>query len=40
MYRYPPGHGDVFPALTNSGKLDAMLSKVYWFGLANIFFPK
>lgn len=24
---YPPGHGDVFPALTNSGKLDAMLSK-------------
>ncbi len=24
---YPPGHGDVFPALTNSGKLDALLSK-------------
>jgi len=24
---YPPGHGDVFPALSNSGKLDAMLSQ-------------
>ncbi|KAL8514892.1 hypothetical protein ACS0TY_013829 [Phlomoides rotata] len=26
---YPPGHGDVFPSLKNSGKLDALLSKVY-----------
>ncbi|GFS35279.1 UDP-glucose pyrophosphorylase 2 [Actinidia rufa] len=25
---YPPGHGDVFPSLKNSGKLDALLSKV------------
>ncbi|KAK1261281.1 UTP--glucose-1-phosphate uridylyltransferase [Acorus gramineus] len=25
---YPPGHGDVFPALLNSGKLDALLSQV------------
>lgn len=24
---YPPGHGDVFPALMNSGKLDLLLSK-------------
>lgn len=24
---YPPGHGDVFPALMNSGKLDALLSR-------------
>eukprot|EP00252_Welwitschia_mirabilis_P005215 TRINITY_DN156_c0_g1_i3.p1 TRINITY_DN156_c0_g1~~TRINITY_DN156_c0_g1_i3.p1 ORF type:complete len:472 (+),score=96.77 TRINITY_DN156_c0_g1_i3:209-1624(+) len=24
---YPPGHGDVFPALVNSGKLDALLSQ-------------
>ncbi|KAL1211479.1 UTP--glucose-1-phosphate uridylyltransferase 2 [Cardamine amara subsp. amara] len=24
---YPPGHGDVFPALMNSGKLDAFLSQ-------------
>ncbi|PSS00274.1 UTP--glucose-1-phosphate uridylyltransferase like, partial [Actinidia chinensis var. chinensis] len=24
---YPPGHGDVFPSLKNSGKLDALLSK-------------
>uniref|UniRef100_A0A5B6ZWS0 UTP--glucose-1-phosphate uridylyltransferase n=1 Tax=Davidia involucrata TaxID=16924 RepID=A0A5B6ZWS0_DAVIN len=24
---YPPGHGDVFPSLMNSGKLDALLSK-------------
>nr|BAP47499.1 UDPG pyrophosphorylase [Gentiana triflora] len=24
---YPPGHGDVFPALFNSGKLDALLSQ-------------
>ncbi|KAE9594432.1 UTP--glucose-1-phosphate uridylyltransferase [Lupinus albus] len=24
---YPPGHGDVFPSLFNSGKLDALLSK-------------
>ncbi|QCE01129.1 UTP--glucose-1-phosphate uridylyltransferase [Vigna unguiculata] len=24
---YPPGHGDVFPALYNSGKLDALLSQ-------------
>ncbi|MCD7454456.1 UTP-glucose-1-phosphate uridylyltransferase [Datura stramonium] len=23
----PPGHGDVFPSLMNSGKLDALLSK-------------
>lgn len=28
MCRYPPGHGDVFPSLKNSGKLDALLSKV------------
>lgn len=28
VFRYPPGHGDVFPALMNSGKLDALLSKV------------
>lgn len=28
MYRYPPGHGDVFPSLMNSGKLDALLAKV------------
>ena len=28
-YRYPPGHGDVFPSLLNSGKLDALLSKVF-----------
>ncbi|KAK4411937.1 UTP--glucose-1-phosphate uridylyltransferase [Sesamum angolense] len=25
---YPPGHGDVFSSLKNSGKLDALLSKV------------
>ncbi|KAL2644899.1 hypothetical protein R1flu_012486 [Riccia fluitans] len=24
---YPPGHGDVFPALYNSGKLDELISK-------------
>lgn len=24
---YPPGHGDVFPSLKNSGQLDALLSK-------------
>ncbi|CAN0913895.1 UTP--glucose-1-phosphate uridylyltransferase [Linum grandiflorum] len=24
---YPPGHGDVFPSLKNSGKLDALLSQ-------------
>ncbi|KAK1305416.1 UTP--glucose-1-phosphate uridylyltransferase [Acorus calamus] len=24
---YPPGHGDVFPALLNSGKLDALMSQ-------------
>lgn len=24
---YPPGHGDVFPALLNSGKLDALLAQ-------------
>ncbi|XP_071702219.1 UTP--glucose-1-phosphate uridylyltransferase [Rutidosis leptorrhynchoides] len=24
---YPPGHGDVFPSLMNSGKLEALLSK-------------
>ncbi|XP_010247457.1 PREDICTED: UTP--glucose-1-phosphate uridylyltransferase-like [Nelumbo nucifera] len=24
---YPPGHGDVFPSLLNSGKLDALLSR-------------
>jgi UTP--glucose-1-phosphate uridylyltransferase len=24
---YPPGHGDVFPALANSGKLDLLLSQ-------------
>lgn len=28
MHRYPPGHGDVFPSLLNSGKLDALLSQV------------
>ncbi|KAG5064242.1 hypothetical protein JHK85_005425 [Glycine max] len=27
MHRYPPGHGDVFPSLLNSGKLDALLSQ-------------
>lgn len=26
--RYPPGHGDVFPSLMNSGKLDTLLSQV------------
>ncbi|CAA2989198.1 UDP-glucose pyrophosphorylase 2 [Olea europaea subsp. europaea] len=26
-YRYPPGHGDVFPSLMNSGKLEALLSQ-------------
>ncbi|RVW85332.1 UTP--glucose-1-phosphate uridylyltransferase 2 [Vitis vinifera] len=26
-YRYPPGHGDVFPALMNSGKLEKLLSQ-------------
>ncbi|KAK7300532.1 hypothetical protein RJT34_11378 [Clitoria ternatea] len=25
---YPPGHGDVFPSLMNSGQLDALLSQV------------
>uniref|UniRef100_A0A0D9XGG0 UTP--glucose-1-phosphate uridylyltransferase n=1 Tax=Leersia perrieri TaxID=77586 RepID=A0A0D9XGG0_9ORYZ len=25
---YPPGHGDVFPSLNNSGKLDTLLSQV------------
>ncbi|CAA7392780.1 unnamed protein product [Spirodela intermedia] len=25
---YPPGHGDVFPSLLNSGKLDALISQV------------
>ncbi|KAL6528920.1 UTP--glucose-1-phosphate uridylyltransferase [Orobanche minor] len=25
--KYPPGHGDVFPSLKNSGKLDALLSQ-------------
>ncbi|CAN6569961.1 unnamed protein product [Malus baccata var. baccata] len=25
---YPPGHGDVFPSLKNSGKLDLLLSQV------------
>nr|AFZ76979.1 UDP-glucose pyrophosphorylase 1 [Astragalus membranaceus] len=24
---YPPGHGDVFPSLSNSGKLDALISQ-------------
>lgn len=28
IWRYPPGHGDVFAAFLNSGKLDALLSKV------------
>ena len=28
MHRYPPGHGDVFPSLVNSGKLDVLLSQV------------
>lgn len=27
VHRYPPGHGDVFPSLSNSGKLDALLSQ-------------
>lgn len=26
--RYPPGHGDVFPSLMNSGKLEALISQV------------
>jgi hypothetical protein len=26
--RYPPGHGDIFPSLMNSGKLDLLLSQV------------
>jgi hypothetical protein len=26
--RYPPGHGDVFPSLANSGKLDELIAKV------------
>ena len=26
--RYPPGHGDVYHSLSNSGKLDALLSQV------------
>jgi UTP--glucose-1-phosphate uridylyltransferase len=25
---YPPGHGDVFPSLANSGKLDELIAKV------------
>jgi len=28
VHRYPPGHGDVFPSLSNSGKLDTLLSQV------------
>lgn len=28
MWRYPPGHGDIFPSLMNSGKLDALMSQV------------
>jgi UTP--glucose-1-phosphate uridylyltransferase len=24
---YPPGHGDIFPSLMNSGKLDLLLSQ-------------
>lgn len=24
---YPPGHGDVFPSLDNSGKLDELLAQ-------------
>lgn len=28
IWRYPPGHGDVFPALMNSGKLEKLLSQV------------
>ena len=31
--RYPPGHGDVFPSLKNSGKLDLFLSQVTVFWL-------
>lgn len=26
--RYPPGHGDVFPAFANSGKLDELIAQV------------
>ncbi len=26
--RYPPGHGDVFPSLANSGKLDQLIAQV------------
>ncbi|KAK9115735.1 hypothetical protein Sjap_014682 [Stephania japonica] len=28
LLMYPPGHGDVFPSLMNSGKLDAFLAQV------------
>lgn len=50
MHRYPPGHGDVFSSLMNSGKLDALLSQVdsrtqfifnwfvFWFGHQHTYF--
>lgn len=28
VHRYPPGDGDVFQSLLNSGKLDELLSQV------------
>ncbi|TXG69833.1 hypothetical protein EZV62_004768 [Acer yangbiense] len=34
---YPPGHGDVFPSLKNSGKLDALLSEVGVLGKDYVF---
>ena len=40
---YPPGHGDVFPSLMNSGKLDAFLSQgkeyVFIAGVCSSFVP-
>ncbi|RYQ96440.1 hypothetical protein Ahy_B08g092198 isoform D [Arachis hypogaea] len=34
--QYPPSHGDVFPSLLNSGKLDALLSQVIPKTLADV----
>ena len=31
--RYPPGHGDVFPALNNCGQLDELIAQVFCFTL-------
>ncbi|KAI6691404.1 hypothetical protein NL676_028232 [Syzygium grande] len=28
LHRYPPGHGDIYPSLMNSRRLDALLSQV------------